>query len=58
MKGMKQNVAMMNMEGGDCQIVGKKKMDYKVYEKICELFLKEEQEGFLFACCFLTLEGT
>ncbi len=56
MKGMKRHVATKNMEGGDCQIIGKKKMDYKVYEKICELFLKEEQEEFLFACCFLTLE--
>ena len=56
MKGMKRHVVTKNGEGGDCRIVGKKKMDYKVYEKICELFLKEEQEEFLLARCFLTLE--
>jgi hypothetical protein len=50
MKGMKR------MENGDSGIVGKKKMDFKVYKKVCELFLKEEGEEFLFACCFLVLE--
>jgi len=44
------------MEDGDSGIIGKKKMDFKVYEKICELFLKEEGEEYLFARCFLTLE--
>jgi len=31
-------------------------MDFKVFEKICELCLKEEAEEFLFARCFLVLE--
>jgi hypothetical protein len=31
-------------------------MDFNVYAKISELFLKEEGEEFLFARCFLTLE--
>ena len=56
MKGMKRTVAAKKMENGDSGIVGKKKMDFKVYEKICELFLKEEGEEFLFARCFLVLE--
>ena len=56
MKGLKRHVASKKMESGDSQIVGKKKMDFKVYEKICELFLKEEGEEYLFARCFLTLE--
>jgi hypothetical protein len=56
MKCMKRHVASVKMESGDSQIVGKRKMDFKVYEKICELFLKEEGEEFLFARCFLTLE--
>ena len=56
MKGMKRTVASIKMEHGDSGIIGKKKMDFKVYEKICELFLKEEGEEFLFAHCFLTLE--
>jgi len=56
MKGMKRTVAAKKMEDGDSGIIGKKKMDFKVYEKICELFLKEEGEEYLFADCFLTLE--
>ncbi len=55
MKGMKRTVAAKKMEDGDSGIVGKKKMDFKVYEKICELILKEEGEEFLFARWFLTL---
>ena len=31
-------------------------MDFNVYAKISELFLKEEGEEFLFARCFLMLE--
>ena len=44
------------MEDGNSQIIGKKKMDFKVYEKICEFFMKEEDKEFIFSCCFLTLE--
>ncbi len=60
MKDIKQNVVTKNMEAGDSQIIGKKiigkkKMDFKVYEKICELFLQEEEEEFLFARFFLKL---
>jgi hypothetical protein len=53
---MKRHVAAKSFENGDSGIIGKKKMDFKVYEKICELFLKEEGGEFLFARCFLTLE--
>ncbi len=56
MKGMKRHVAAKKMEDGDSGIIGKKKMGFKVYEKICELFMKEEGEEFIFARCFLTLE--
>ena len=56
MKGMKRHVAAKKMEDGDSGIIGKKKMGFKVYEKNCELFMKEEGEEFIFACCFLTLE--
>jgi hypothetical protein len=56
MKGMKRTVAAKKMEDRDSGIMGKKKMDFKVYEKICELFLKEKPEEYLFAHCFLTLE--
>jgi hypothetical protein len=56
MKGMKRTVAAKKMEDGDSGIIGKKKMDFKVFKKICALFLKEEAEEFLFAHCFLVLE--
>jgi hypothetical protein len=56
MKGMNQTVAAKKMEDGESGIVGKKKMDFKVYEKICDLFLKEEGEEFIFSHSFLTLE--
>ena len=56
MKELKRHVTSKNMEAGDSQIIGKKKMDFRVYKKICELFLKEESEEYLFTCCFLTLE--
>ena len=56
MKGMKQHVAAKKMEDGDSQIIGKKKMDFKVYEKICEFFMKEEDKDFIFSRSFFTLE--
>ena len=34
MKGMKRTVAAKKMEDGDSGIIGKKKMDFKVYKKI------------------------
>ncbi len=53
---MKRTVATKKMEDGDSGIIGKKKMDFKVFEKICALFLKEDGKEFLFARCFLVLE--
>ncbi len=52
MRGMKHHVATTKMESGDSGIIGKKKMNYKVYEKICELFMNEEGVEYLFARCF------
>ncbi len=37
-------------------IIGKKKMGFEVYKKICKLFLREEGEEFIFARAFLCLE--
>ena len=56
MKGMKRTVATKKMEDSDSGIIGKKKMDFKVFEEMCEPFLKENGEEFLFARCFLVLE--
>jgi hypothetical protein len=56
MKGINRHVAAKKMEDGDSRIIGKKKMDFKVYKKICELFMAEEGEEYLFASYFLTME--
>ncbi len=56
MKGIKWHIAAKKVKDGDSRIVGKKKIDFKVYEKICALFMVEEGEKYLFAHCFLTLE--
>jgi hypothetical protein len=34
MKGMKQHVASKKMESGNANMIGKQKMDYKLYEKL------------------------
>ena len=56
LSGKKRDIAEKKKMSGDCVRVGKAKMDFKVYEKLCELFLKEESEEFIFARCFLALE--
>ncbi len=55
-KGIRRHVANKKVQEGDVAIVGKKKMGFNVYKKICELFMKEEGEEFIFAHAFLTLE--
>lgn len=56
LSGKKRDIAEKKKISGDYARVGKAKMDFKVYEKLCELFLKEEGEEFIFARCFLALE--
>ena len=55
-QGIRRTVADKKKEQGDNLMIGKKKMDFKVYEQMCKLFLGEEGEEFIFARCFLTLE--
>jgi hypothetical protein len=55
-KGIRQHVTNKKVQEGDVAIVGKKKMGFNVYKKICKLFMKEEGEEFIFARAFLTLE--
>ena len=55
-KGIRRHVADKKVLEGDVSIIGKKKMGFDVYKKICELFLKEEGEEFIFARAFLCLE--
>lgn len=51
-QGIKRTVTDKKKEKGDRLMIGKKKMDFKVYQKMCELFFVEEDEEFIFACCF------
>lgn len=55
-QGIRRTVADKKKESGDALMIGKKKMDFKVYQKMCELFLGEDSEEYIFARCFLTLE--
>ncbi len=55
-KGIRRHVANKKVLEGDVTMVGKKKMGYDVYKKICEKFLEEEDEEYIFACSFLTLK--
>jgi hypothetical protein len=56
LSGKKRDIAEKKKMTGDYLRIGKAKMDFKVYEKLCDLFLKEEGEEFIFARCFLALE--
>ncbi len=55
-KGIQQHVANKKVQEGDVAIVGKKKMGFNMYKKICKLFMKEEGEEFILVRAFLTLE--
>jgi hypothetical protein len=55
-KGIRNHVANKKELEGYANIIGKKKMGFNVYKKICELVLKEEGKEFMFACAFLCLE--
>jgi len=55
-KGIRRHVADKKVLEGDVTMVGKKKMGYDVYKKLCEKFLEEEGEEYIFARAFLTLE--
>ena len=56
-KGILRHVADKKVIEGDVRMIGKKKMGFDVYRKICELFLKEEGDEFVFARAFLFLSG-
>ena len=55
-KGIRRHVADKKVLEGDVTMVGKKKMGFNIYKKICEKFLQEEGEEFIFAHAFVTLE--
>ena len=55
-KGIRRHVADKKVLEGDVTMVGKKKMGFNVYKKICEKFLQEGGEEFIFAHAFVTLE--
>ena len=55
-KGIRWHVADKKVLEGDVTMVGKKKMGFNVYKKMCEKFLQEEGEDYVFAHAFVTLE--
>jgi hypothetical protein len=55
-KGIRHHVANKKELEGYANIIGKKKMGFNVYKKICKLFLKVEGKEFIFARAFLCLE--
>ncbi len=55
-KGIWHHVANKKELEGYADIIGKKKMGFDVYKKICELFLKKEGKEFIFAHAFLCLK--
>jgi hypothetical protein len=55
-KGIRRHVADKKVLEGDVTMVGKKKMGFNVYKKICEKFLQEGGEEYIFAHAFVTLE--
>jgi hypothetical protein len=55
-KGIRRTVADKKKVEGDSNIIGKKKIDFNVYQLMCELFMMEEGEEFIFVRSFLTLE--
>ncbi len=56
-KGIRRHIADKKAQEGGVSIIGKKKMGFDVYKKICQLFLREEGEEFLFARDFCALSG-
>ena len=55
-KGIRRHVADKKVREGDTTMVGKKKMGFDVYKKICKKFLQEEGEEYIFTRAFVTLE--
>ncbi len=55
-KGIRRHVADKTVLEGVVTMVGKKKMGFNVYKKICQKFLQEEGEEYIFSRAFVTLE--
>jgi hypothetical protein len=56
-KVFRRHVADKKELEGCANIIGKKKMGFHIYKKICELFLKEEGKEFIFARAFCASSG-
>ena len=52
MNGMKRTLQQQKVIHGDDFHEGKRKLSFEVYEKMCELFLKEESKEYLSVHCF------
>ena len=56
MSGLKRTVAASRAESGRSLDEGKKGMSYEVYKLICEILYKSQEDDYLFAHAFLTME--
>ena len=56
MSGLKRIVAAARSESGRSLDEGKKGMSYEVYKRICEILFKSDDDDYLFAHAFLTME--
>ena len=56
MSGLKRTVASSRAQSGRALDEGKKGMSYEVYKKMCEILFKSDNDDFLFAHTFLTME--
>ena len=56
MSGLKRTVASTRAQSGRSLDEGKKGMNYEVYKRVCEILFKSDDEDYLFAHAFLTME--
>ena len=56
MSGLKRTVASTKATSGRALDEGKKGMSYEVYKKMCEILFLSDDDDFLFAHAFLTME--
>ena len=56
MSGLKRTVAEVRAESGRSLDEDKKGMSYEVYKRICEILFESDDDDYLFAHTFLTME--
>ena len=56
MSGLKRTITQAKSESGQSLDEGKKGMKFEVYKKMCEIMFRSDNDDYLFAHTFLTLE--